>query len=993
MLTYAEVDGHAAPALPAAALDPVVEVVVPVLNEAACLDASIRRLRAHLDTEVPFSAVVTIADNGSTDGTLEVADRLAWDLPGVRILHLDERGRGRALRAAWSASSAQVVAYMDVDLSTDLGALVPLLMPLVAGTADVAIGSRLAGGADVERCAKRELISRSYNRLLHATLHARFSDAQCGFKALRRTVAERLLPLVEDQGWFFDTELLLVAEHLGMRIHEVPVRWVEDRDSRVRIVRTAAADVQGIRRMRRRLSAGLGDSGPAPAPAPAGAAAPAAANWRVSPSVYDGQARQKRGDAPEAPPPARPTRPELAAAGIHRWILGAIAVLATALYTWSLDSVGYGNSYYAAAVKSATLSWKAFFFGSLDPGSFITVDKPPAAFWVQALSARLFGFSTWSILLPEAVAGVASVLILHRLVRKWAGDVAAHLAALGLALTPVAVVMFRYNNPDAFLTLLCLGGAWALWSAIETGRLRGLLLSAALVGLAFNTKMLQAFLVLPAFGAAYLLFGPRKLARRAGRLAAAGGVMLASSAWWVAIVAIWPADARPYIGSTTDNSIVSLVFGYNGLSRIFGSGGTGGAGGTSGAGAGFGGAASWLRMFNPIVGGQISWLIPIALAGLLGGAYLASRRGAGRMLRAGWVLWGGWALVTLAVFSKAQGIFHPYYTIQAAPAIAALAGAGAVTLWRLGRADHRLAFALPAAVAATGIWATVLLGRSPGYDSWLEPAVLAGSLVASAGLLAAIWRPQRLLVAAGSCLATLALLAGPAAYAVTTIANPSSGGNVAAGPATSATTGLPGGAGNAGGLASAGAGGAALAGGPAGGSGTAGPPPFGLGGGSGAGSGTSGGPLALAGGPAGAGSGGAGGAGGGAGGASATSAGEKALVSYLEAHRDGAEYLVAAFTSMESAPIIIDSGDAVVTIGGFNGSDPTPTLAQFEKLVADGDLRYVLVDGTGGGGPGGADSAAASVQESITQWVTEHGHVVSAGSYGGSTAGGTLYQV
>jgi 4-amino-4-deoxy-L-arabinose transferase-like glycosyltransferase len=1002
MLTIEDVDGQA-PALPAVALEPVAEVVVPVLNEVGCLEASIRRLRQHLDREVPFPAMVTIADNGSTDGTLELALRLSQEMAGVQVLHLEQRGRGRALRAAWGASKAQVVAYMDVDLSTDLGALVPLLIPLVAGTSDLAVGSRLAAGSHVRRCAKRELISRTYNRLLHLSLHNRFSDAQCGFKALRRSVAERLLPLVEDEDWFFDTELLLVAEQLGLRIHEVPVNWVEDPDSRVRIVRTVMADLDGIRRMRRRVRAG-GDLTP-----------PVSGDPARPPAHVGGGARSRRLLEPAG------------GQGIHRFVVGLIAALATGLYTWSLNTVGWGNDYYAAAVKSATVSWKAFFFGSLDPGSFITVDKPPAALWIQALSARIFGFNSWSILLPEALAGVASVLILHRLVRKWAGDVPAHLAALGLALTPVAVVMFRYNNPDAFLTLLCLGAAWAMWSSLETGRVRGLLLSAGLLGLAFNTKMLQAFLVLPAFGLVYLLFGPRRLARRIGRLLAAGGVLLASSAWWVVIVALWPADARPYIGSTTDNSIISLIFGYNGLARIFGASGSGSSGG-GGGGANFGGAVSWLRMFNPIIGGQISWLLPLAGAGLVAGILVTRRRGAERLARAGWLFWGTWTAVTLLVFSRAQGIFHPYYTIQAAPAIAALAGAGAVELWRLGRADRRLAWALPAAVLGTGIWAVVLLGRTPGYDGWLRPAVLVVTVAASLALLGMAWRPERWLAGLAAGLATLALLAGPTAYALTTIANPSSGGDVAAGPATTASAGLPGGAGGsgapgAGGAAGVGAPGAgASAGGPGSGLGSAalasgeGPGPAGLAGlpGSSSSSGSTSTPNSFEGPPpstdrsVGAGGGpenvggGVGGAAGARGPDSASSASEKELVAYLEENRGSAEYLVAAFTSMESAPIIIDSGDPVVTIGGFNGSDPTPTLAELEQMVAKGELHYVLVDSSSGGsgaaggglgGPGGSSSSAAEVEQAITSWVATHGHEVSASSYGGGSGGVTLYEV
>ncbi len=636
--------------------------------------------------------------------------------------------------------------------------------------------------------------------------------------------------------------------------------------------------------------------------------------------------------------PTRPSGPELDDGGRRRrpgphgprtwpwrrpspsgWIVAAIAALAAVLYTWSLAAVGYGNSYYAAAVKSASTSWKALFFGAIDPGSFITVDKPPAAFWVQGLSARIFGFSSLSMLLPEAIAGVASVLILHRLVRKWAGDWPAHFAALAFAFTPVAVQMFRYNNPDALLTLLCLAAAWALWSAVETGRTRWLVLAAVLVGLAFNTKMLQAFLILPAFVLVYLVAGRPRLVKRLVQLTAALAALIVSSGWWVAIVSFWPASSRPFIGSTSDNSILSLIFGYNGLSRIFGNsaGGSGPPGG-GGGGAGFGGTPGWLRMFNSANGGQISWLLPLAAAGLLGGLWLTRRAPRTDRTRTGWLLWGGWAVVSVAVFSLSKGIFHQYYSVQLAPAVAALAGVGAVTLWRLGRTKPWLRWVLPATVVGTAGWAVALLERTPNYAPWLRVVIPIGAAVAAAGF----WLGDHLrsratvLVAAGVAAATL--LAGPAAFSLTTVRHPQSG------------------------------------------------------------------PVASAG-PAAAGGGFGGGAPGGAG-----SAVDNGLVSYLRAHRGNATYLVAAFGSQSSAPIVIASGDAVITIGGFNGGDPAPTLAQFEHLVATGQVRYVLVSGNGGfgGGPGGAGSGS-----SISQWVVAHGKEVPSSSYGVNSGSGTLYDV
>jgi 4-amino-4-deoxy-L-arabinose transferase-like glycosyltransferase len=596
----------------------------------------------------------------------------------------------------------------------------------------------------------------------------------------------------------------------------------------------------------------------------------------------------------------------------------AIAALATVLYTWGLSRVGMGNDYYAAAVKAATKSWKAFFFGSIDPGNFITVDKPPAAFWLQALSARLFGFSALSMLLPEAACGVGSVLILHRLVRKWAGPAAAHLAALGLALTPVAVVMFRYNNPDALLTLLLVAAAWAVWSAVETGRTRCLVLAGALVGLAFDTKMLQAALVLPAFGLVYLWAGPPRLRRRIAQLLAAAGALLVSAGWWVAVVAAWPAGSRPFIGSTQDNSILSLIFGYNGLSRLFGGsrGGPGGAGqGGGGGGTGFGGTPGWWRMFNPANAGQVSWLLPLAAAGLVAGLWATRRGRRTDRERAGWVLWGAWTLVTVAVFSLSKGIFHPYYSVALAPGVAAVAGAGAVTLWRMGRANRWLRWMLPLAVAGTAAWSVALLRRTPSFHPSLPGAVAAGAALAAAGLWLAFHLRERWVLLGAAAVATATLLAGPAAYALNSVAHPGTGAIVAAGPG---------------------------------------------------------------------GAGGGFGGGGGAGGAPATT-GQTGLIAYLEANRGTATYLVAAFSSRSSAPIIIATGQPVVTIGGFNGGDPAPTLTQFQQLVAAGKLRFVLLGGGGpGGGPGGGGSA-------ISAWVTSHGTQVAAADYGGGA--GTLYDL
>jgi 4-amino-4-deoxy-L-arabinose transferase-like glycosyltransferase len=487
-------------------------------------------------------------------------------------------------------------------------------------------------------------------------------------------------------------------------------------------------------------------------------------------------------DPYEASPAARPDR--------HTWwkrpgrppwalpALGAVLLIAAGLYTWDLSSNGMANTFYGAAVKSGTESWKAFLFGSIDPGSFITVDKPPASLWVMELSGRIFGFSSWSMLLPQALAGIGSVYLLHRIVRKWAGELAAVLAALALALTPVATLMFRINDPDAFLTFLLVASAAALWATLESGRTRWLVLCGSLVGLAFITKMLEAFIILPAFGLAYLVCADSPLRRRLVQLLWAGLALVVSSGWWVALVELWPVGSRPYVGGSTDNSELNLIFGYNGFSRVFGSGGAG-----PGGGGGFGGSPGWLRMFNDIVGGQISWLIPFALIGLLAALWLTRRAGRTDLGRAGWILFGGWMLIEMAVFSQAKGIFHPYYTVALAPPVAAAAGAGALAMWRAGRRSRWLAGVLPVAVIATAAWAFALLGRTPGYDSWLRPLLLVGGIGSAIvlGVLMLGYAKGRLLLAGAGVVAAASVLAGPSAYSLTTAGSPSTSALASAG--------------------------------------------------------------------------------------------------------------------------------------------------------------------------------------------------------------------
>jgi 4-amino-4-deoxy-L-arabinose transferase-like glycosyltransferase len=596
--------------------------------------------------------------------------------------------------------------------------------------------------------------------------------------------------------------------------------------------------------------------------------------------------------------------------------LAVIIALTAFAYIWALSRNGMGNSYYAAAVKSGSISWKAFLFGSLDPGNFITVDKTPAAFWAPALFARAFGFSSWSILLPQALAGVASMLILYRLVRRWQGELAALVAALLFALTPVVLLMFRYNNPDAFLTLLLLLAAWAFWSALETGsgwRLAG---SGALIGFAFLTKMLEAFVILPVLVLVYLACAKPRFLRRLIHLFGALVALVAASGWWVALVELWPASSRPYIGGSGDNSVLGLALsrtaGY-GDEGAMGGGGPGG-GGVGGA-PGFGGESGWLRMFNDQLGGEISWLLPLALLGFLAGLWITRAGRRTDLKRAGFLLWGLWTLIFVLVFSFADGVLHPYYAIVMGPGVAALVGGGSIALWRLGRSNRWLCWLLPAGVLGSALWSAALLERTPDFAPGLDTAVLVlGALGAAALLVASLSSDlSRYLVGATEGVAALitgvALLAGPVAYDLATISRSVTGGLAASGPVSAASAARPDL------LAS---GNPAMLPGPA--------------------------SQSQAGGGVPTGDAPAGGAADGAGQAAALSG----LIAYLEAHQGTAEYLVAVRGANTAAPLILATGKPVMAMGGFSGGDPAPTLDQFKELVATGRVRYLLVNGDAG---------------------------------------------
>ncbi len=727
---------------------------------------------------------------------------------------------------------------------------------------------------------------------------------------------------------------------------------------------------------------------------------------------------------PERPPRGRLKRLVLGHPSDPRWArpaLWVVLALAAVLYSWDLSRNGDANTFYAAAVLSGTESWKAFFYGALDSASFITVDKPPFAFWIMEISARVFGFNSWSLLLPQAAEGVAAVAVVYAAVRRSVASLtgergayaAALIAALALTLTPMVVAIDRDDNPDTMLTLLLALGAWGLLESLRAGRtakghpLLWLILSAVAFGLAFNTKMLEGFIALPALPIIYLITADARLRTRIGRLAVAGGVLAVITLAWMTIVDLIPRGSRPYVDSSSNDTVWNLAVGYNGFGRItgggagFGGAGLGGAAGAggartgglgngtgTGAGAGlgagtgrggggafgaggsgnvadlahraggaggFGGQAGIGRMFASTLGGQISWLIPFAAIALIGTLILIGRRPRTDLARASVLVWGGWLVLEFVVLSFQRGTQHPYYVSAMAPPIAALTGIGAVAFYQAYRRSSWWGLLLPLAIAGTGAWAFVLLRRTPGWNSWLPWTVAAATALAVLALLAA-WprgrgagapqgraeqaRPaRRRMFAAAGVAGLIAVLAGPAAYAVTPLSQPIAGSNPLAGPtAGGAAGGFPGGlAGFAGGAAGA----AGFAGRAAGFAADAGR------------------------------------AGGGLGGTAS-----RPMIAYLQAHRDGATWLVAVQGSSAAASIILQTGGLpVMAMGGFRGTDPAPTLTQLEQDVKQGKLHYVLAGGRGGFGGGFGGGAGGGGVASVLSWVEQNCTAVPASAY------------
>ncbi|MFE6482199.1 ArnT family glycosyltransferase [Streptomyces sp. NPDC057757] len=654
-----------------------------------------------------------------------------------------------------------------------------------------------------------------------------------------------------------------------------------------------------------------------------------------------------------------------------RWVrpafLGLLVVTAV-LYLYNLSASGYANSFYSAAVQAGSQSWKAFFFGSLDASNAITVDKPPASLWPMELSVRIFGLNSWAILVPEVLMGVGTVGVLYAALRRRFSPAAGLIAGAVLALTPVAALMFRFNNPDAILALLMTVTVYCVIRALEDGRTKWLVWAGVAVGFAFLAKTLQAFLILPPLAVLYAVCAPVGLRKRFVQLGWSTLALVVSGGWWVAVVELWPASSRPYIGGSQNNSFLELTFGYNGLGRISGDetgsvGGGGGAGGT-----GQWGETGWDRMFNSEIGSQISWLLPAALILLVAGLVLTRRAGRTDLTRASFLAWGGALLMTLVVFSYMAGIFHQYYTIALAPYIAAVIGMGAAALWQ-ERAKTWASLALAGSVTATAAWGYVLLNRTPDYLPWLKWLVLVGGLAGALGLIF-VARLGRQLALATVALSFVASIAGPTAYTLSTVNTGHTGSIVTAGPSGASMMGGPGGGGGGGGRGGFGGGGMP---GQNQQGGTTGQPPTGGTGGGFPGGGTNGtAPQnGQQGGTAGGGMGG-GGAGGLLNGATVTDE-AKAL---LEKDADDYTWAAAAIGAQNSASYQLATGAPVMAIGGFNGTDPSPTLAQFKQYVTDGKIHYFVSSGTGGGMGGSTDGTSSR----ITSWVEANYTKVTVGS-------------
>ncbi|MEV6426772.1 glycosyltransferase family 39 protein [Nocardia sp. NPDC051463] len=464
-------------------------------------------------------------------------------------------------------------------------------------------------------------------------------------------------------------------------------------------------------------------------------------------------------------------------------------------YLWNITVNGMGNGFYAASAQAGAENWKALLFGSLDRGNFITVDKPPVSQWVMGLSGQLFGFSSASMLVPQGLMAVAAVALLYGAVAEVRGRGAGLLAGGALALMPVAVMMFRFNNPDAVMVLLMTAGAYCTIRALPRAGAGWLALAGVTLGFAFLAKMLEGLMVLPALGIAYLVAAPSTLGKRLLHLLGAGAALVASSGWYVVLTMLWPKYSRPYMAGSTDDTFMDLVFGYNGLQRIQGRDGAGRAGMPAGVqpqevypgrgGSGFGGVGSHAggaRLFTGEIGFEISWLIPAALLACALVLVARGRRPRTDLVRAGAVVFGVWLVVDGIVFSYMNGGMHAYYTLAIAPAIAGLFGLGVAEMWRL-RGLGLGRYGSAALIVASGGWGFILLQRNSDWLPFVRWSILVVTIVTAVGVVATSWSGLRRFSTVLIVLGVLAGLGGTSAYAAATLGQAHTGGSPVVGPA------------------------------------------------------------------------------------------------------------------------------------------------------------------------------------------------------------------
>lgn len=869
--------------------NPLVEVVVPVLNEERTLKTNIETLYNFLRAQDGLQFRITIADNGSTDRTQVIANELADHYAAIRVVRMNERGRGRALKQVWMDSDADILSYMDVDLSTSLDDFMPLIKPLVNGEAGVAIGSRLSNHSRTTRGIKRDFISKTYNKIIKTYMGTKFSDAQCGFKAIRRDVSRTLLPKVTDTQWFFDTELLIKAEKTGVKIHEQPVTWIEDTDSRVKIVKTVTEDLRGLARVKKELKN---------------------INEEIGAMPRDTGVMRRDLEKTETASNARQTG--FKSTREQKIAIGILLILTAITYLFGALQNDMANSYYAAAVQAASSNFTAWLFGSLDAANFVSVDKPPLSTMIMGLSARIFGFSSFSMLLPNVLTGVITVYLVYRITRYYFGFKSGIIAGGVLAVTPVVALMSGFNNPDAILMCFLTASDYFLIRALDKKPIRNLALAALFSGLAFNTKMLQGLMVLPAIYVVYLCFAKAKLNKRFLHLGIFTAVVMIASLSWSALVYLTPAEMRPWVGSTNDNNIWSLIFGYNGFGRLLGN--SPGNGGGGGGRTGFGGATGAFRMFNDEFGPNIAWFIPAALIGAVTVFFKLRKKERTNIQFGITAFWLIWLLIHMFIFSMTSGTIHPYYVVVLAPAIAALVGISLPLIIQLYK-NNKNTWLLPMTVMLTALTAAMIL--SMGGLNGIMWVILVLGVISSLLLILAkngqrIGRDpqvgdarQAILLKVGSVLSVITVLATPIYYTIATVTQTHVGSIPTAGPSSTALVGSN----------------------------------------------------------------------------NENAEAESALVTYLLANSSNTTWIAAVNSANESAAIQISTGKPVAALGGFNGSDPVLTLAQFKEYVASGKIKYYVTSSRGmGGGPGGSSE--------IVSWIKQNATVV---SYGGSEY--TVYQL